>query len=442
MNIKNLVLTYFRIAAKIQLSKNSNAKIIGITGSAGKSSTREAIVTAIGDLLKVKNCNFGNSETGIPLDILGIKPINYSLSDWLRMIILTPLKLLTDRNKYDAYVIEMGIDSPKSPRNMEYLLKIIKPNIGIFTNISTVHGQAYDHLIAFEISGAYRHQAIKQVIAKEKSKLINSLSETEFAIINSDSEIILNAIKPAKAQVLTFGQNPQSNFKIKKYKTSINKGTIVDIQFNNQTYTITLNKYLLSKAYAYNLASAVATAFALGISLEQSTQNLNKNFAIPAGRMTLLTGIKKTHIIDSSYNASYESTLDALQLLKQLNSTNKIAVLGDMREVGQSSEYAHNEVIQLAKSVTPHILTVGQEFKSLNDNSIKSYLTSEEALAPLIDLIKPNSIILFKGSQNNIYLEYLIEKILLNPKDIQFLCRQNSFWKKTKQNFFQSNKQN
>ncbi len=439
MALKKAILSYFRFAAKLQLSKNPKAKIIGITGSAGKSSTREAIVAAIGNLLIVKNCDFGNSETGIPLDILGIKPNNYSLIDWLRMILIIPVKLLFNWNRYDIYVIEMGIDSPKSPKNMEYLLKIIKPDIGVFTNISTVHGESYDYLISPTISGATRHQAIKEAIAVEKSKLINSLTSTGFAILNSDSEIILNACKLTQSKVLTFGQNYQSEFLIKKYKTDINRGTIVDIQVDNQTYTITLPNYLLSKAYSYNLAAALAVASALGIPPKQSTSNLNNNFTIPSGRMTLLKGIDGSYIIDSSYNASYESTVDALQLLKQIKSDNKIAVLGDMREVGQSSEYAHKEIIKLAKTITPHILTIGKEFKSLNDTSITSYLTTKDALESLKNLIKHKSIIIFKGSQNNIYLESLIEKILLNPSDSKFLCRQSKYWKKTKNIFFKSN---
>ena len=103
MNIRNklapLVLCYLRFFAKLQLKKNHQAKIVGITGSAGKTSCQLAVLAALGKnkgRLKIKISSKANSESGIPLDILGLKVKNYSPLDWLRLILLAPWQLVTN----------------------------------------------------------------------------------------------------------------------------------------------------------------------------------------------------------------------------------------------------------------------------------------------------------------------------------------------------------
>ncbi|PIR62784.1 MAG: hypothetical protein COU65_01665, partial [Candidatus Pacebacteria bacterium CG10_big_fil_rev_8_21_14_0_10_42_12] len=134
--LSGLVLRYFRSLAKIQL-KRTKPLIIGITGSAGKTSAMTAVAAVLKDTRQVKTSDKANSESGIPLNILGLYPKSFAPSDWLRLMIQAPTKLainlVTNQEKYDTYVAELGIDSPFPPKNMGYLLTILHPDIGIFT---------------------------------------------------------------------------------------------------------------------------------------------------------------------------------------------------------------------------------------------------------------------------------------------------------------------
>src|SRR3990167_7778197 len=131
------VLYYLRFLAKIALFLN-RPQVIGITGSAGKSSTRNAVFAVLKNNFKTKMIVKGNSESGIPLGILGLAPKDYSKIDWLRMILLAPFGLFhLLGTKY--LVVEMGIDEPDPPKNMEYLLTVVKPQIAIFINVHPVH---------------------------------------------------------------------------------------------------------------------------------------------------------------------------------------------------------------------------------------------------------------------------------------------------------------
>ncbi|MBT7912948.1 hypothetical protein HN588_03470, partial [Candidatus Bathyarchaeota archaeon] len=171
------VLAYLRFFARLQLKKNKDATIIGITGSAGKSSTRAAISLILATRGRVKDSGSANSETGIPLNILGLSPINYSFLDWFRLLILAPFKLLTNWEKYDYYVVEMGIDSPDSPKNMSYLLKIIRPHVAVILNATLAHSASFDYLVK-DRDPARRVTKLTQKIAEEKIKLALGIDPT------------------------------------------------------------------------------------------------------------------------------------------------------------------------------------------------------------------------------------------------------------------------
>ncbi len=188
--LARLVLDYFRILAQLQLIKinlwrrlrgQKSIIIIGVTGSAGKTSTMHALVAGLKSQFQVKYSQKANSESGIPLNILGLSMKDYSFKDWLRVALGAPLKLLTNWQDYDIYVVEMGVDEPTEPKNMGYLLKIIRPQIAVFTSVTSVHSQQ------FEAAG---YKDPLRAIAQEKGRLIASLPQDGWAILNGDDPLV------------------------------------------------------------------------------------------------------------------------------------------------------------------------------------------------------------------------------------------------------------
>lgn len=395
-NISNLVLIYLRFFAKTQIvkirllqkTKKKQLDIVGITGSAGKSSTLFACQAVLSSHFKIKTNDGYNSESGLPLSILGLKISNYHLSSWLKIILLCPIKILTNWKTYDILILEMGIDSPLWPKNMDFLLSVAKPNIAIFLNASPVH------LLNF--------QSLEE-IALEKSKMVN---QAQVAIINESDKLV------------------------KKYTQ--NKNII-----NITPTKIKFSDFYLPEIYQISFGAALALARIFNINYNQAVKNIQENFYLPPSRSSLLEGIKNTTIIDSSYNSSPIACQELLKFLSSFK-TKKIAVLGDMRELGHITPDEHQKIYNLATKSADLIISVGPEtHKYFGDRSHK-FLYWWQAAKFLKDQVKGGETILVKGSQNTIFLEELIKEILQNPTDSKKICRQSPHWLKVKSQFKKS----
>ena len=396
-NISLFVLAYIKFFAKIQLQKirliqklrHRQLDIVGITGSAGKSSTLFACQSVLSPHLKVKTNDGYNSESGLPLAIIGLKIKNYSFFPWAKIILLSPLKILINWQGFDVLILEMGVDSPIWPHNMDYLLSIVKPNIGIFLNVSSVHLTNFKDL---------------DQIAQEKAKLVNQAKTT---IINDQDKLV------------------------KKYSQNKNIINLIPTK-------IKLDNFYLPDIYQISFGAALSLARIFNINYNDAVKNLQTNFSLPPSRSSILKGIKNTTIIDSSYNSSPIACQKMLEFLNTFK-TKKIAVLGDMRELGSSNESEHNKIYQQAIKIADLLISVGPETKKyFGDKSIKfsNWWTASEFLK---DQIKGDETILAKGSQTNIYLEELVKSILQNYSDSSKLCRQSKWWLKTKQKFQKEN---
>lgn len=386
--LANAFLYYLRTLARLQLLKKPYKTIIGVTGSAGKTSTVLALKATLKPNLSVKtSLKGGNSETGLPLSILDLSAINYSILDWLRICLLAPLKLLTNWRKFDVFVAEMGIDSPHPPKNMDYLLSIIKPDIGIFLNVSPVHQQFFNSL---------------DQIAREKAKLVNSVPT---AIINLSDPLVRKYTK--NKHII-----PISN---------------VRVGFPDP----------LPEIYQISLNAALTTAQLLKIPQKKALANLKANFTLPPSRATILKGINNSIIIDSSYNASPLANLEMLKFLSTFKSP-KIAILGDMRELGDASPTAHKSLYKQALKYADQIISIGPEtskyfgpkaIKFLYYWQVTDYLACHPATA--------GPTILIKGSQNTIYTEEVVKALLKNKRNIKKVCRQSKYWTNLKAEFKQ-----
>lgn len=442
--MKMFVLYYLRFFAKLALFFNK-PKIIGITGSVGKSSTRNAIFSMMKDYFKVKIIKEGNSETGIPLGILGINPGHYRLFDWIRVIIMAPFKINNIKG-VDYLIVEMGIDSPYPPKNMDYLLTIVKPDISVVLNAYPVHTMQFDKLYKDE-DEKKRLELIMKRITEEKLKIITK-AKPKIGIFNE-----LASFHPTGAvgmKLIKFGKSKQVEIKYLDYQVNLDKTVFkYFLKEDNQIIEIVVRGFCLPKAYEEVFAATVAVGKSLGLTNKQIIKGISNNFNLPPGRASIFNGINSSIIIDSSYNASRASVLTFLDLAKNLSKKENqplILLLGDMRELGKEEKIEHQTVAKKIVDIKPQqILLVGPNTKKyiipklirLVDG-IRHFKNSIEAGEFLCKQLPYRSIILVKGSQNEIFLEEAIKKILKNKNDIQKLCRQNDFWLRKKSQYFQS----
>lgn len=438
----NFFLWYLRIAARIQLFK-IKPKIIALTGSAGKTSLRNAIFSVLKDNFKCKQSIKANSETGIPLDLLDLYPRDYSWLDWLRLSLLIPWQLLFNWQKYDYYIVELGVDDPFPPKNMGYLLSFIKPDISIFLNVSLVHTMQFEKLIKQDKkfkSIDDKRRFLVRAIAKEKGRIITTLGKNKIGIINADDPLVLAEARKSKAKIYYFGR--KRGMRIKGYKIS-SGGTSFKYQHQDRRVSLKLS-YLLPEYYSYTFGAALLSGKILGLSLKQAVDAIEKNFIIPPGRMGLFKGIKNTTIIDSSYNASEVSTLGALDLLNKAGKQKeKIFVFGDMRELGTQAKIEHQQVAKKVLKVVDRLILIGPLTKKhvlpLVSSKIRYSIVPDKINTKWFknswlvgDWLKKNlkggEIILIKGSQNTIFTEIVVEALLANKKDKSKLCRRGRFW--------------
>ncbi len=441
-----LVLRYLRFFARRQLRRHPDLHIIGVTGSAGKSSTRDAIYQVLRQAGAVKASFKANSESGIPLDILGLTMRNYSLFDWARVLLLCPWQLLTSRIAADFYVVEMGIDSPDSPKNMEFLLSIVRPRDGVFTSVAPNHAAAFDHLVPRSASPEQRRQRITQLIAAEKAKLITSLPKTGLALLNADDREVLQASRHTKAQTLTFGQSASADLRLLKHQLTLTTArgqqrpslqSRFTFAWQSKKIQLSFTDLFLPAHYAYSLAPAILLGLEQGLSLAVIKQALETGWRPPAGRASVFGGRQHSLLIDSSYNAS--SMLDFVTSLKdlRLRKGRKLALLGDMRELGQSSKNLHQRLALSIDDSFSEIHLVGPAMLEyalpiLEKNAhlqVFHHPSSTQAGQVLRQRLQAGDLLLVKGSQNTIFLEEAIKQCLAKPKQDQGkLCRQQEFW--------------
>lgn len=257
-----------------------------------------------------------------------------------------------------------------------------------------------------------------------------------------------------RAKVLTCGFEEHTEVRITNYQLSISKnaelgdipdGIIFKIQHAGNTVPFRLPGSF-GEPQAYACAAAAAVGVTLGLNLVEISEAI-KGYAPSPGRLRLLEGIKNSFILDDTYNAAPEAMRAALDTLKSLPGKRKIAVLGDMLEIGRFSEQAHRavgdkaaEFVDLlfcvgprAKFIADEAMTRGAErnARRLEHNQVFKFDDSESAGKALDPMIRSGDLIWVKGSQS-MRMEKAVEEIMAHPERAgELLVRQEGYWKKT-----------
>lgn len=429
----SFVLWYLRFFAKIQLFKVKPV-VVGVGGASGKTSLSNFISIILSEKFKLIETRGKNSESGIPLSILNIQISDYTYLDWLKAILLAPFRVIFDWTKYDVMIAEMGIDGPFEPKNMSYLLKIVRPKVGVLTNIS------YEHSVYFETLSRDAKKLL-ELTAKEESKLLESLPKSGFAVVNNDDAWIKKI--RIKASIRTVSLKDRfSDFFVEKTEVSLRSFKIF-FNFKGKKYDLSVPQALPSH-YAYSFVMAIAVGTYFDVEVEESIRILEKNFSTPPGRLNIFEGKNNTTIIDSSYNnATLPPIMDILDLLKDVSGKRrKVAILGDMRELGSVSKTLHQKLAKKILEKTDFAILIGPLMKefvapvlSENKHNFYSFNTFSEGKTAIEKAIKKNDVVLVKSSQNTLFLERAVEMLLKNPKDKEKLARRGKFWNRARSNY-------
>ncbi len=392
--------------------KRVNPEIIAITGSVGKTTTKEAIF----EVLKIK---FGknvrksegnlNNETGAPVAVLGFKAApSYEAKNpfgWFPIITLAPFRSFFLK-PIKILVLEFAADKPG---DIEHLTSFIKPKIGVLTAIGPAHIEFFGKL---------------EKIIEEKTDLLRALPVSTsqggptdgWAILNLDDDNVRKVSYGGRWQKKTYAIENQADIRAKDIKTEIKNfcaKSYFKIKYDNKEIKIE-QKTLGTKANV--LASLAATA--VGLLYEMKAAEIVKgleNVKPEKHRLNVLAGKKGTTIIDDAYNAnplSMEASLELLNNLPIKRPSKKIAVLGDMLEIGKYSLDAHKEVGALAQKAADIVVAVGKA-DAKKYHSQKYFSSIHKASQYLLNKIGRGDIVLIKASRG-IGLEKLVEEIREN----------------------------
>lgn len=445
--LANAALAYLRFWAKMALTIHSPT-IIGIAGAVGKSTARHALYAVLKGYKPTKMIE-GNSETGIPLGILGLNPSTYSTAEWVSFFIRAPFAI-HHMQFTDYVIIEMGIDGPYPPKNMEYLLTIIKPHVAILLNESPAHTANYEVALPGKgagLSGSEKLDRIMKLITRDDGKIITE-SQCRVGITNGDDPYIRSEVitpnEKTPVPIFTFGKDKENAISYESYHIT-DENTSFSYTLHQPKpieLTLTFHGIALPQETQSLFAAVILVAHHIGIPLEHVERSLAQGFTLPPGRGSLFAGINGSLIIDSTYNASSASVISYLGYLKSLKALYNrptLFLFGDMKELGSASASEHEHVAAHMIGTVDYLYCVGDltqqfvlPFVNKHKHAFKEicwFSTSREAGMALEEHIPESAILLAKGSQ---LLEEALKFVLANPLDTQKLCRQDVFWKQAK----------
>ncbi|MFH0815017.1 MAG: UDP-N-acetylmuramoyl-tripeptide--D-alanyl-D-alanine ligase [Candidatus Falkowbacteria bacterium] len=430
--MKKILCLILRFFAKCVIHKYAPV-VIGITGSVGKTSTKEAIFTVLRKKCPNlrQNIKNYNNEIGLPLTIIGADTGNANPIAWLRVFAKAiGLLLKFDVNYPTILILEMGADKPN---DIEYLIKIAPCQIGVLTKIGTAHIEFFGSI---------------EKIAEEKQKIISHLDSSGFAIVNFDDARAQKALKNTSAQIITFGINEGADVRalestMQNSASSADKNCNLGLSFKLNYKGSSVPAFLPNIIGAHQIYPALAATgvgLALGMNLIEISEAL-RNYLPPKGRMNLIEGINDSTIIDDTYNSSPEAAISAIETLAQMkfNGTGrKIAALGDMLELGDSTEKSHYDIGKFCAEQKIDVLICSGKFAEMTKRGAVEHglelgqvfvVDNSVATGQLLkNMIKNDDIVLIKGSQGS-RMEKAVKAVMLAPEKAgKLLVRQESGW--------------
>lgn len=388
-------------------------KIIAITGSVGKTSTKDAVFEVLHDAFGSKVWKTEgnlNAEIGIPLTILGYKKVPNKFT-W--PFFLLGLAFKKFKNYPEYLVLEMGVERAG---DLAYFASIARPDIAAITSVTAAHIANFRNIEEYQ---------------NEKLSILTKMSPDGKVIINADDPVLS---KIDNREIITISTEKKSaDYYSDDIKVSLS-GTEFRINFTG--HKISVKSSLLGRQMIYSQLFGFAIGNILGIQSMQAGKSLSKIMPI-AGRMNLIEGKDDIKIIDDTYNSNPTSLMAALSTLSEVkHSGRKVALIGNMNELGGAEKAAHEEIGKFARGKCDLPVFVGPNAKLMAASfgeGAKSYLNRNELIAALPEIINKNDLVLIKASQNGNFFEEVVKVLMKNPSDAtKLLVRQGKFWKNKK----------
>ncbi len=402
---------YFRFFAQIRLSR-WKPRVIVVTGSSGKTTLMHFVESQLQE--KAKYSHHANSSIGIPFDVLGLERRTLKFNEWPGLFITAPLKAFSAPPVQKIYVAECDCDRPIEGK---FLSEFLKPEVTLWISVSRTHSENFDHLVD---SGVFT--TVEDAIAYEYGYFVRNTRK--LVVINGDSELMKTQVKNIQTEVK---QITESEY-LQKYELN-GQGT----QFSMRGVEINFTT-LQPKEIFQTIAETMELVCYLDIPPDYSFSHLQ----IPTGRSSVYKGVKKTILIDSSYNANLASMTVILNMFQQLTADKKWMILGDMKELGKEDREEHEKLAQLiAKMEIEKVLLLGPSINKYTYPMLRELVSEPEKVlafskhAELLkyvqDSIQGGETLLFKASQSLVF-DGFIQHLLADQSEIHKLPRREIFW--------------
>ena len=420
---RNLVAAILATLARAILLKYRPG-IVMITGSVGKTSTKDAIASVVSkNFFSRASEKSYNSEFGVPLTIIGAKnPWSHPVR-WLKVFQDALALIMLPSHYPKLLVLEVGADSPG---DLDRILQIATPDIVVVTRLPElpVHVEAY---------------ATPNAVREEEFTPAYALDAGSPLIVSADDPYAREMAKPLPVRVITYGFEDDAEIHISDPRVLIEDGKPVGMEalliIQGESYPLQV-RGALGRQQLYSPAAAVAVALSLSMTIEEALAAIT-GYVPPPGRSRILKGKDGSVLIDDSYNSSPAAVEEALTSLALVKGKRRIAVLGDMLELGRYSMREHERVGAFAAGAVDMVVAVGPRARAIADAAHSAgmeegkalfFADSKEAAAALPALIGAGDVVLVKGSQS-IRTERIVEALLEDAADQDKLVRQDREWK-------------
>ncbi len=381
--VDDTIIALQRLARSVRLARGDGLKVVGITGSIGKTSTKEVVAAVLsGRFRTYRSPGNLNNEIGLPLSLLEVGP------------------------RDEVAVLEMG--GAYAFGELALLADIARPSVAVVTNVYPVH---------LERMGTI------EAIAETKAELVASLDASGVAVLNGDDPRVRAMAEQTPARVITYGLSSDNDVWADEVVTEGLKGTRFRLHLDGDRYMI---RVPLIGGHAVQLAlAAFAVGHGLGLHISEMLPGFdNQDVQV---RLLIIAGPNGSQIIDDTYNASPPSVLSAIGLLQELRATRTIAVLGDMRELGDLTDEEHRVVGRRAAEVADLVVTFGALAKIIAEEvaavvmtqdgpktAVRSFDESERdaLIAYLQAELREGDVALLKGSRG-LKMEDIVSAITL-----------------------------